>query len=95
MNLAGTHSSTWGVSQAETFLGWWLNAANGVARTPAFASWLGPTGALRNQANAALLAAIYAKGSGGGPGKLRCWAEFQVRRSSPLGQQRRSQLGQY
>ena len=65
--------------QAETFLGSWLDAGNGVARSPAFASWLGPTGALRNQANAALLAWVYGRGSGGGPGKLICWAEFQVR----------------
>lgn len=64
--------------QAETFLGWWLDAGNGVARSPAFASWLGPTGALRNQANAALLAWVYGRGSGGGPVKLFCWAEFQV-----------------
>lgn len=69
--------------QAETFLGWWLDAGNGVARSPAFASWLGPTSALRNQANAALLAWVYGRGSGGGPGKLFCWAEFQVFSRSP------------
>ena len=69
-------------SQAEAFLGWWLDAGKGVARTPAFASWLGPTGAMRNQANAALLAWVYGKGSRGGPGKLLCWAEFQVRLGS-------------
>jgi len=74
-------------AQADTFLGWWLNAADGISRTPAFASYMGPTGALRNQANAALLAWIYARGSGGGPGKLQCWAEFQVGRALVLGRQ--------
>ena len=73
--------------QAEKFLGWWLDAADGISRTPAFASYMGPTGALRNQANAALLAWIYARGSGGGPGKLKCWAEFQVGYAAVLGRQ--------
>ncbi|KAK9845258.1 hypothetical protein WJX81_001552 [Elliptochloris bilobata] len=77
-NLTGYRNATF-TTPAEKFLGGWLDASNGVARSPAFASWLGPTGALRNQANAALLAWVYAKGSGGGPGKLFCWAEFQIR----------------
>jgi len=76
-----------GRAQAEKFLGWWLDAADGISRTPAFASYMGPTGALRNQANAALLAWIYARGSGGGPGKLQCRAEFQVGYAAVLGRQ--------
>ena len=65
--------------QTEAFLASWIKAQHGISRTPKFASWVTPNGALANEANAGLLAWIYHKHSGAGNAKYTCWGEFQMR----------------
>ena len=65
--------------QLEAFLSSWINAQNGISRTPRFASWVTPTENLGTLANAGYLAWVYHKNSGASNQKYTCWAEFQVR----------------
>ena len=66
-------------AQTEAFLKAWINADAGISRTPKFASWVTPNGALPVVANAAMLAWIYHKNSGASNAKYVCWGEFQMR----------------
>ena len=66
-------------AQTEAFLKAWINADAGISRTPKFASWVTPNGALPVVANAGMLAWIYHKNSGSSNAKYVCWGEFQMR----------------
>ena len=63
----------------EAFLAAWIDASNGISRTPRFGSWATPNGPLSSLANAALLSWVYHKNSGAHNQKYTCWAEYQAR----------------
>ena len=64
--------------QVEEFVNSWAHTQNGITKTPKYASWVSPSGALPEAANAALIAWIYTTHSGA-TGFYKCWAEFQLR----------------
>lgn len=64
--------------QVEDFVHSWARYDNGISKTPKYASWVSPNGALAEAANAGLIAWVY--GTNAAPtGFYKCWAEYQMR----------------
>lgn len=76
------------VLQLEAYISAWRNADYGVQRTSSYLSYVGPNGPIRNVANTALLARLYATYYPKADKPLACWAEFEAR--SLLGDGQRS-----